>query len=112
MTDINTELLDKLRQYQETGHAIAVFDRGGRITSVSVSVPQAPIEEPETDGPPPDPLPPMLPFAVIDTQDMDYPPQMVAAIQAHLAERRARIASDLEALGVTGLGALTQTEQP
>lgn len=83
-----SDLLDKLREYEQIMRVIQCFDAGGRITGVTVSTS-------------PNVMPAL--FGNISTIDMDYPPQMIDAIKAVLQERRKKLADELVEIGVTGL---------
>jgi hypothetical protein len=98
--------------------AIQTFDGGGIILSMTVGspmpppIPPEPPPEPPT-GPPTEPLPPpppppvFLPMVMINTQNMTYPPQMVAGIKQQLQARLTEIATELESLGITGAVEIT-----
>lgn len=80
--------LDKINiligELQSVDQAIAVFEGGGRIVSLTVA--SAMNQEPARS-------------VLVQTASMDYPSQMVEAIKGYLSARAGAIRKELEGLG-------------
>ena len=78
--------------------ALDNLERGGRIVAMTIAPPQP---EPQ-EGQPPMPLTPMM-GAMVPTQSIEYPAQMITSIKAALSARRDAITKELAEMGVTGM---------
>lgn len=84
-----------VNEKQAIQRAIANFDAGGRIVSMSIA-------QPQNGGAFPVPL---AAAATVTTNYIEYPPQMVTAIKAALDGRVKAIEAELNQLGITGIPA-------
>lgn len=80
--------------------ALDSLERGGRIIAMTIAPPQP--ERPEQ----PEGQPPMLPPVIgttVQTQSIEYPQEVITAIEAALIARQDEIAQQLSDVGVSGV---------
>lgn len=79
---------------QQISNALAAFERGGVILAMTVGPP-----------PPPEQAASMPRGVQVNTATMSVPPGMLDTIRQNLLQRQGEIATELQQLGVTGVGA-------
>lgn len=87
-----TQINNLMAESQSIGAALDALTAGGRIIRMLVE------REPRTPDMPDDY---QIPWVMVLTQGMDYPPQMVTSIKNALTARQGDIAKALADMGVT-----------